>query len=295
MATTDVAVRAARRVLAGRTQRGLTNPATGRKFELTEEQAARVVKEKTGRWPRGWAKANPKGDPSLGSLRRKYRERIELADGDIGVVGMALQGVAFKELNKRKRERMWHDGMALQRYAGLAPPRKGNPESSASIDSARLYHEFHGVESTETVEVRTPIKSRTDLAELGTLTEIRVVTVSGKRRFEIPFPDDGPDSVMLCSSPDGYQLYFEAGDQSLDLGQLKMADSKWLRDQMAIGVLCQVTYRAEKGFDKFELTDYWHKLGEDTGVQPWLVYDQLNGLLYVYGGQYEVRSEGIVN
>ena len=246
----EFAVKAARRVLSGKSLRGWEHP-TGGPLKLTKAEAAQVIHTQTGRWPRGWAK----------------------------------KGAALRKRQLAEQERRW-----VEQERNPAGPGS----SQAQIDSRRLYKKFHGKTSTETVEVRTPVKSRTDLAELGVIQELRVVTVP-KEKFEIPFPEEGKDSVMLCSSPDGQQLYFEGGDQTLDLRQLGLDGSKWMRDFMVIGVLTMVTYRTEKGFDKFELTDYWHKLGEDTGVQPMLVYDTINNLLSVVGGQYEVRPEGIVN
>jgi len=64
---------------------------------------------------------------------------------------------------------------------------------------------------------------------------------------------------------------------------------------MAIGVLYELTYQTEKGFHKFKLTEYFHKLGEETGVQPYLIYDPNNKLLSISGGQYVVKPEGIIN
>jgi hypothetical protein len=64
---------------------------------------------------------------------------------------------------------------------------------------------------------------------------------------------------------------------------------------MTLGVLVECTYQTEKGFQNFQLTDYYHHLGEETGVQPFLLYDPNNQLLSVSGGQYEVKPEGIVN
>lgn len=96
-------------------------------------------------------------------------------------------------------------------------------------------------------------------------------------------------SVLLCSNEDGNQLYFMGGDQSLNLKSIHM-DGKWERDSMVIGVLYEVTYRTEKKFDKFKLTDYYHKLGEETGEEPTLRYDKLNERLYVDGGQYRISK-----
>jgi len=62
-----------------------------------------------------------------------------------------------------------------------------------------------------------------------------------------------------------------------------------------VGEIVELTYRAKKGFDNFKLTDYYHGLGEDSGVRPSLIYDSLNKQMEIVGGQYKVLDVGIVN
>lgn len=164
--------------------------------------------------------------------------------------------------------------------------RVRNPNSGAD-----LYHQFHGRPSTRTLEYRDEITEPDEYAGLGDLTEIKVRTLSGLEAV-LSFKDNPP---LLAASPDGRQLVLQGGDQSLDLKSLKMDSDKWLRDSMTIGVIDELTYSTEKQFHKFNLTDYYHRLGEETGVQPFLLYDPANQLLAITGGQYQVKREGIVN
>lgn len=121
-------------------------------------------------------------------------------------------------------------------------------------------------------------------------------------RITLPNPEPGytPASTLLCSNEDGTQLYFLGGDQSLDLSKIHM-DGDWEKDSMIIGVVCEVSYRTEKSFDKFVLTDYFHRLGEETGDEPMLIYDRMNEKLSVSGGKYRIErplvgvSPGIEN
>lgn len=159
----------------------------------------------------------------------------------------------------------------------------------------KLYRSFHGKPSRKITTVKQTYLVRDDYAKLGNLQSIKVALLNGKR-IEIEFPDkEAHDAVMLCSSPDGKQLYFIGGDQSIDLRQIGMASGKWFRDLMVLGVAEEVTYRTRKGFDSFQLIDYYHGLGEDTGEKPYLLYDTINRELMVAGGQYKVKPEGIVN
>ena len=102
------------------------------------------------------------------------------------------------------------------------------------------------------------------------------------RRTRIPF--------FSASNEDGTQLFFVGGDQSLDLKAVKMDGDDWLKDDMIIGVLYEITYRTRKKFDKFQLTDYYHELGEETGAQPLLRYEPLSPKLYISGGQYKIKK-----
>lgn len=175
--------------------------------------------------------------------------------------------------------------------AGLAEYRRGevrrNPEPAASA----LYESFHGTPSTETIEVAETIREHGHLATLGTLQSVKIHTPAN-RRLEITFESDQP---YLASNETGTQLYIVGGDQAVDLKSLGLAGKKWYRDCMLLGVLEEVTYRTKKGFHNFKLIDYYHKLGEETGVEPVLAYDTLNQKFSIIGGQYRVKPEGIVN
>lgn len=186
--------------------------------------------------------------------------------------------------------------------------RRVNPNGDHQ-DADRLYEQFHGRPSTKTTQVETRLRSRDRLSELGDLVELRVVTPTGKKATLVQdstglwhttrerrpvYPAANRNTPMLSSSPDKRQLYIEGGVQAVDLDALGL-DGDWRRDSMLLGVLTYVTYRTEKGFDEFQLTDYYHKLGEETGDEPVLVYDSINELLSVAGGLYEVTPDGIVN
>lgn len=185
---------------------------------------------------------------------------------------------------------------------------RSNPLLETSDDdgqqaaAADKYAEFHGRESTEQIILEDDIEAPTDLAVLGALVKLKVKCLSGITA-EITF-DPGreyggnaeeDERPLLSCSPDGKQLYLRGGDQSIDLSVVKMEGKKWLKDSMIIGEITNIEYQTEKGFDEFKLITYYHKLGEETKVRPFLVYDTINKLLVIAGGQYDVRPEGIVN
>jgi hypothetical protein len=172
---------------------------------------------------------------------------------------------------------------------------KRNPEGSSA--ASELYEQFHGEPSDGVTVYKERIEIPEDFVELGDLVELKVATLHGKDvTITAPDPDryDVHEIVKLASSPDGKQLYFIGGDESLQLDKLGFKGDE-VKPHMVIGVLYELTYRTRKGFDKFKLTDYYHATGEDTDNQPMLNYDEVNNLMSVVGGEYRVKDVGIVN
>lgn len=116
-------------------------------------------------------------------------------------------------------------------------------------------------------------------------------------------PNDavGPNTTLLSSNEDGTQLYLVGGDQSLDLDALGIEGDMATKELVTIGDVCKIHYETEKSFDKFELIQYHHELGEETGDLPVLAYDRLNKRLLFIGGAYKIErpwgetSPGIEN
>lgn len=176
-----------------------------------------------------------------------------------------------------------------------------NPDGDSGISDARsLYSDFHGEDSDGETEYVETLELPDNFVELGDLVSLRVITTHGKKPKDVtisaPDPDrhDAHEVVKLASAPDGKQLYFIGGNQALELNKLDFNNDE-IKPAMFIGVLCEVTYRTRKGFDKFKLTDYYHHLGEETGNEPILTYDETNNLMHVVGGAYKVKDVGIVN
>lgn len=177
-----------------------------------------------------------------------------------------------------------------------AHDNRRNPEADLSAAES-LYETFHGKPSTRVTEFISEHDCPDGLAELGPLVELWVLPVKGRseKAIKITAPDpEGEDAVYLASDPEGTQLYFVGGDQELDLENLGFDDSEHKR-RVTVGVLQELTYRTKKGFHKFKTTDYFHKLGEETGNEPFLTYDAVNGTMGVSGGAYKIEDRGIVN
>jgi hypothetical protein len=165
------------------------------------------------------------------------------------------------------------------------PRRRPNqPPDSA----ARLSERFHGRPVRKVTTLAQEVAERTELADLGRLIEL---VVEGAETWALPF---GRTDVRVAASPDGGQLYLVGGDQEVDLERLGLAEAL-PKDHLVVGELASIAYRTSKAFHNFEPTDYQHAFGEESGVRPLLCYDALNRALYIVGGNYQVREEGIVD
>jgi hypothetical protein len=172
--------------------------------------------------------------------------------------------------------------------------RRPNPEEAA----AQLSETFHGRPAEEIEVSKTRIEDHEWLTKLGDLTELEFATLTG---YDVKMSWIEPktnavkkDAPSLGVSEDGKQLYIEGGNQEVDLPAFKMSNDEWIRDSMTLGVLTKITYRTRKAFDKFRTVDYEHEAGEETGVQPMVLYDPHNKLLSFSGGQYRIETEDLV-
>ncbi len=198
----------------------------------------------------------------------------------------------YKKYPKLKKYKLKEDRMFNPKRIGV----RGNPPNSAQS----LSEEFHGRPSTETEEFDQTEEYHDELAGLGDLTELEVVTKNGK--FKTPLDFSG-DEVSLASTPNGKQLHFIGGEQGLDDNFLKamgLSKSEIDRDMVKLGVVHTISYFADKHHltgskSQKDGTEYIHEFGEAGGSKPMLVYDKLNERLGLVGGSYVVKGEGVVN
>jgi hypothetical protein len=263
---------------------------------------ARELVEKTPAGMRSeFMRQNPRPLISLSGLPWDS-QRTVYADGqEIGTIEKQSSGLwRALDIHGNERGNQYTSDWSAARQGLKGLKKKTNPAD----DSAAMYESFHGSPSTEVVEVEEEEHYHGNLAELGVLVELQVVTVTGLKAT-LGFESEEAkvaDTVLLTSNEGGTQLYFMGGDQELDLAALKLDADKWVKDSMVIGDATHIVYRTEKDFDKFEETDYIHAFSEDTGGPlPELIYDRMNCRLSLSGGQYVIKrpmagtSPGIEN
>lgn len=237
----------------------------------------------------GWTVSVPTVNPS--NLPAKvwavYRKGVV-----VGYVGAETETTAKRKAVIEFGPRKGSSAVRLLSQHDSRRAGRHNPETSAD-----LYETFHGKPSTKEVVYETEEFERTNFAQLGSLVELKVATDSGKEVvLTAPNPDtsDIDTVVQLASDPGGRQLFLVGGDQAVDVKSFGLG-KKDVRDHMVLGTLTELTYQTEKGFDKFKKVQYFHELGEETGVRPVLLYNPQNESLSIAGGQYDVRDIGIVN
>jgi hypothetical protein len=170
-------------------------------------------------------------------------------------------------------------------------PRKQNPDSEAAAG----YEMFHGKPSEFVEVVEERLHWHKNLWEVGKLVEIKVTTPFGKQvTLTAPDPSQRKKAVLLTANEKCNQLYFTGGDQSICLQDIGFT-KKDHHDIVLVGSIDEITYRTKKDFDEFKTLDYFHGLGEVTGVQPVLTYDTRAKRMSVAGGQYTIEKEGIKN
>lgn len=164
--------------------------------------------------------------------------------------------------------------------------KRRNPDGPLEA-AAQLSEQFHGKPADRVRVIEESEAEYPAVAELGRLVELHIETDSGK--FRLPFLTAG---VRVCATPDGRNIVFVGGDQEIDLRSLGIESDK---DQLPIGECVGIVYATKKSFHDFAQTDYVHSFGEESGVTPMLGYSQINKRLYLEGGAYQVRPEGIVD
>lgn len=184
--------------------------------------------------------------------------------------------------------------------------RRQNPSNKTRNPSAsaeKLYQKFHGRPSDSSFAVKEKEHVHSHLAQLGTLTEIVVaIKIGGQgkavlyrlKASETAKSHSDRKAVHLTSNEEGTQLFLTGGDQSLNLKALGFVSSE-IKEQMVIGQIKELTYRTQKSFDDFKTIDYFHGLGEENGNKPLLLYKPRDKKLLIFGGDYQVKPEGIVN
>lgn len=165
--------------------------------------------------------------------------------------------------------------------------RRRNQEDGELEAAKAMYRKFTGRAPARVDMVEQLRVLPSALADCGRMVEL-VVKRPGVRDV-LTFPESS--RVRVGTTGDGGQLYFVNGDQAVDLAGIPHAG----KDHVDLGTAHKIVYYTSKDFHNFEPSEYSHSFGEENGIRPTLHYDVRSKRLYLTGGDYRVKREGIVN
>lgn len=235
---------------------------------LGEEEKKKAPSKKKGKKKK---KSNPRyvvvGKPRM---KKGYWGVLDTVKNQL-VISVTTKSVAQDEANK------------FNRKEGLR-----NPSSAQA-----LAEDFHGRPSKGVTEFEEVEKYDGELADLGGLVELHLALDDDKEYVEVSFSRSERNQIRVAANPEGTQIYFIGGDQTLNVED----DGK---TYVPVGVVDEIVYFADKHHlegpeEQKRGMQYRHGFGEESGVKPLLVYNTVSQTFILVGGNYEVKSEGIVD
>lgn len=176
------------------------------------------------------------------------------------------------------------------------------PRANPSTAAAELYESWTGEPSQHETVVEETYYDHSHLTDLARLVGFKLRGVRGQLKFR-------DKETRLCSNETGTQLYIRGGDQRINLDDYNTITRRPVdptKESVVLGEIESLYYSARKPFLGKEHTKtgvYKHKLGEESGNRPFLIYDTRAGLLSISGGSYYIKpgdydgkhSRGIVD
>jgi len=180
--------------------------------------------------------------------------------------------------------------------------KRKNPAVDEEYEAAvQASEEFHGTPATEEFRIVTKIFEHGVLADCGELIKIEVIPIHGGPVIDIK--DFGKHGARLARSPKGYpvQLFIEGGDQSVNLEDFEIYSPHELEVLGKLKYIVYYTVKHHLGRDggeanyRHELNDAQKTIPTKARNRPTVIYDTINKLLSLAGGEYEILPEGIDN
>jgi hypothetical protein len=186
--------------------------------------------------------------------------------------------------------------MTRRAKAGKRNPGKRNPEDTA----VEAFTGFHGEEPSGAVAVQEREHYHTHVWEIGRLVLLRVKLPpdrheSGyKNTVDVEFDHEAPKPARLTANEDRTQMFITGGDQSVDLAAFGIEVE---HEKELLGYLKDVWYFTDKKHlgKQGGRAIYKHKLGEEGGELPAVIYRVREKHIEVVGGSYTIPDEGVRN
>jgi hypothetical protein len=179
--------------------------------------------------------------------------------------------------------------------------RKNPATNPATKTLQEAYAGFHGEPSEETLRFQERYHYHKHTWTLGPLVYLKVWLPSDRRQpglrnfAEIKFDYEAKIPVLVTANEKRNQMFFERGDQSVDLKVFDVPPEP--HETVVLGEVSDAYYFTTKKHlgNQGGTAIYKHKLGEEGGELPMLLYHPLEKRLSLAGGSYTIPDEGVRN
>ena len=205
---------------------------------------------------------------------------------------------AFAKAQKRLAKKMY--GQIVTARVVRNPGRvKRNPRNPLDT-SQEAYEGFHGEKPKGSTTVQEREHFHTHVWEIGRLVMLKIQLPSDRRQpglssiVEIEFEYEGKNPARLTANEKRNQMFVDGGDQSVNL---KTFGVETRHEKELLGYLKEAWYFTDKKHlgNQGGRAVYKHKLGEEGGELPAVVYRTLDKKLEIVGGSYTIPNEGVRN
>ncbi len=216
-----------------------------------------------------------------------------------------LRGTSYKwEVGRKENNGSWsrHDsdkGSIKPAARVLGNPRIGKRNPLDTAEAA--YEGFHGKPAEHTFKFRDRRHVHDVVWAFGPLVYLKVWLPSDRRKpgfrncVDVEFDYEGKKPVLVTANEKRNQMFFDGGDQSVSLATFGVP--KEPHETVVLGEVSDAWYFTTKthlGKDGGTAI-YKHKLGEEGGELPTLIYHVLEKRLSLAGGSYTIPNEGVRN
>jgi len=291
---------------------------TASELSQVAQLAARLKHARRPNLYLGFGPSHP-SKKELASSRRRFKENVRAKTKEEREYLRALRKSARRTRGQAKLDRLFHEvygpadnprricGARIGRYkctrdpghlgphlpqgATLRPRSRHNWDPRDNPSAEALRESFVGREVDRVSIYREPHMPEGNYALIGKLLALYVKPLSGGQVQMIK-----PTGAIVVSDESARQLYFVGGDQDVtDALEIFGARDRG-NGVYELGEARRIDYKQRKEHVPQPEIDEWrHDLGEENGIRPRVLFDAKHKRLMFEGGDYVVRTEGIVN
>jgi hypothetical protein len=252
------------------------------------------------------ARRNPAGDPgsALVAAERTIIFREAAVTDLAGARSFFLAGYQDGAQENPKAKSAFDRCVASVASKNGAGKRKAarSKRNPGSLSKAEAAHEgFHGEKATHTFKLQERRHVHDVVWAFGPLVYLKVWLPADRRKqglrnfVEIEFDYEGKNPVLVTANEKRNQMFFDGGDQSVSLSTFGVP--KESHETVVLGEVSDAYYFTTKTHlgDQGGTAVYKHKLGEEGGELPTLIYHTLEKRLSLAGGSYTIPNEGVRN